>query len=197
MVVYHDAVLPGLGRIAELELEEVRRHHLPNGERVPLLGEVLEIVGEREVWVEVKSLAPEHDEGLLALLAAGPAPTRYAVHGFDHRIVRRLRERAPALRTGVLLASYLLDTVAEMRAAGADTVWQEWQLIDLALLDAVHGAGGYVVAWTVDAPRDLARLARLGVDGLCGNYPDRLRVAASGNGRRAPPAPTEFPAWGR
>jgi hypothetical protein len=24
---------------------------------------------------------------------------------------------------------------------------------------------------------DLERLARLGVDGLCGNYPDRIRVA--------------------
>jgi glycerophosphoryl diester phosphodiesterase len=196
-VVYHDPLLPGLGAIAELELEEVRRHRLPNGERVPTLAEVLEIVGEREVWVEVKGLPPDLDERLLALLASGPAPQRYAVHAFDHRIVRRLRDRAPTLRTGVLLASYPIDTVAVMRAAGAGTVWQEWQLVDAALVTAVHAAGGRVIAWTVDAPAELARLARLGVDGLCGNFPDRLRVAASGNGRRDSPAPTEFPAWGR
>jgi glycerophosphoryl diester phosphodiesterase len=196
-VVYHDPLLPGLGAIAELELEEVRRHRLPNGERVPTLAEVLEIVGEREVWVEVKGLPPDFDERLLALLASGPAPQRYAVHAFDHRIVRRLRDRAPTLRTGVLLASYPIDTVAVMRAAGAGTVWQEWQLVDAALVTAVHAAGGRVIAWTVDAPAELARLARLGVDGLCGNFPDRLRVAASGNGRRDSPAPTEFPAWGR
>lgn len=196
-MVYHDPLLPGLGAIAELELEEVRRHRLPNGERVPTLAEVLEIVGEREVWVEVKGLPPDFDERLLALLASGPAPQRYAVHAFDHRIVRRLRDRAPTLRTGVLLASYPIDTVAVMRAAGAGTVWQEWQLVDAALVTAVHAAGGRVIAWTVDAPAELARLARLGVDGLCGNFPDRLRVAASGNGRRDSPAPTEFPAWGR
>jgi glycerophosphoryl diester phosphodiesterase len=195
--VYHDPLLPGLGSIAELELEEVRRHRLPNGERVPTLAEVLEIVGEREVWVEVKGLPSEFDERLLALLASGPAPERYAVHAFDHRIVRRLRDRAPSLRTGVLLASYPVDTVAVMRAAGAGTVWQEWHLVDAALVAAVHAAGGRVIAWTVDAPAELARLARLGVDGLCGNFPDRLRVAASGNGRRDSPAPTEFPAWGR
>ena len=42
---------------------------------------------------------------------------------------------------------------------------------------AVHDAGGSVIAWTVNEVGDLQQLARLGVDGLCGNYPDRIRIA--------------------
>jgi glycerophosphoryl diester phosphodiesterase len=41
----------------------------------------------------------------------------------------------------------------------------------------VHDAGFSLIAWTVNEIGDLERMARLGVDGLCGNYPDRIRVA--------------------
>jgi glycerophosphoryl diester phosphodiesterase len=40
----------------------------------------------------------------------------------------------------------------------------------------VHAADCTLVAWTVNEIGDLERLVRLGVDGLCGNYPDRIRV---------------------
>jgi glycerophosphoryl diester phosphodiesterase len=64
-----------------------------------------------------------------------------------------------------------------MRAVGATTLWQEWQQVDQALVNHVHGAGATLIAWTVNEIGDLERLTRLGVDGLCGNYPDRIRVA--------------------
>ena len=51
-------------------------------------------------------------------------------------------------------------------------------MIDQALVDAVHAAGIQLIAWTVNDPAAAARLARMGVDGLCGNYPDRLEVPA-------------------
>ena len=64
-----------------------------------------------------------------------------------------------------------------MRSVGADTLWQEWKQVDQELVQRVHESGGSVVAWTVNEPGDLDRMVRLGVDGLCGNYPDRIRVA--------------------
>ena len=44
-------------------------------------------------------------------------------------------------------------------------------------MNRVHEVGGALIAWTVNEIGDLERLARMGVDGLCGNYPDRMRVA--------------------
>ena len=52
-------------------------------------------------------------------------------------------------------------------------------LIDRELVDRVHGAGCRLIAWTVASPRDIARLAALGVDGLCGNAPDAILAALS------------------
>ena len=177
IVVHHDPDVPGFGPIAQLTLAEARQVRIPNGEPLPSLAEILGLVGDRQVWVEVKGLPPKYDRVLLTILDQGPAPERYAVHSFDHRIVCRLGEAHPTLRRGILLTSYLQDAVAVMRGVGATTLWQEWQQVDQELVNLVHGAGGTVIAWTVNELGDLDRMVRLGVDGLCGNYPDRIRVA--------------------
>ena len=185
IVVHHDPELPGVGPIALLTSAEARQVRIRNGEPLPLLQEVLDLVGDHDVWVEVKSLPGAHDQALLEVLDAGPVPHRYAVHSFDHRIVRRLGEERPELARGILLSAYLDDPVAALRAVGATTLWQEWQLVDQALVEAVHAAGCRINAWTVNEVGDLEHLVRLGVDGLCGNYPDRIRVALAARGGAA------------
>ena len=177
IVVHHDHEIAGAGPISRLSLVEARQLRIPNGEQLPLLAEILDLVGSRDVWVEIKSLPAAHDQRLLDILDHGPAPERYAVHSFDHRIVYRLGEARPALRRGILLSAYLRDPIAEMQAVGATTLWQEWQQVDQELVTRVHDSGGAVIAWTVNEAGDLDRMVRLGVDGLCGNYPDRIRVA--------------------
>jgi glycerophosphoryl diester phosphodiesterase len=177
IVVHHDAEIPGFGPIAQISRAEARQVRIRNGEPLPLLSEILELVGDRDVYVEVKSLPESHDGELLAVLDRGPAPARYSVHSFDHRIVRRLGTCRPDVRRGILLSAYLADPVAAMRGVGATTLWQEWQQVDRDLVSRVHEAGFAIIAWTVNEIGDLERMARLGVDGLCGNYPDRIRVA--------------------
>jgi glycerophosphoryl diester phosphodiesterase len=177
IVVHHDAEIPGFGPIGLLSWSEARQVRIRNGESLPLLSEVLELVGDREVYVEVKSLPSIHDQQFLAVLDQGPVPTRYSIHSFDHRIVRRLGTCREEVRRGILLSAYLADPVAAMRGVGATTLWQEWQQVDQELVNRVHDAGFSIIAWTVNEIGDLERMARLGVDGLCGNYPDRIRVA--------------------
>src|SRR5207249_1336165 len=105
------------------------------------------------------------------------AGTRSAVHGFDHRIVKRLGIARPALARSVLLASYPLRPLEALQDTGATALWQEHTLIDAALVDALHGAGYRIYAWTVDDPDDMRRLLALRGDGLCAHLPDVGRRA--------------------
>ena len=176
IVVHHDPELPA-GRIGTLSFDEARGCRLPNGESIPLLAEILEIIGDRDTWIEVKTLPTVHEAALLAVIAGSPHPGRCSVHSFDHRIVRRLAKRQPALRSGVLLSAYVLDPIGVMEKAGATVLWQEWHLIDEDLVNLVHSREREVIAWTVNEIGEMERLASIGVDGICGNYPDRLRIA--------------------
>ena len=177
IVVFHDPVLPDGRWIRDLPVASVRHQRLANGEPMPLLEEVLAVIPDLRVYVEVKHLDAAWDAALVAVMDADPSPGRCSVHSFDHRLIARLGSLRPSLSRGVLSASYLVDPLAQLRNTGAKTLWQEWQLIDQALVDLVHGAGASIIAWTVNQQAAAKHLAGLGVDGLCGNYPERLRVA--------------------
>jgi glycerophosphoryl diester phosphodiesterase len=176
-LVHHDAEVRGVGIIGDLPQAVFAGYRLPNGEAIPTLAEALELLNGLDVWIEVKTLPASADASFLAVLGAGPTPTRYAIHGFDHRIVARLGELRPDLRRGVLLASYLLDTLPVVHGTGADTLWMEAHLIDAQLVADLHTDGCRVVAWTANEDRDIRGLIALGVDGICGNHPDRIRAA--------------------
>lgn len=178
IVVHHDPTLAGGRPLDELTLGEATASLLPNGESLPSLGTALRILGDRHVWVEVKALPEVYDAALLAALDEGPFPARYAIHSFDHRIIARLARKRPALRLGALLSARVIDPIGVLRAAGATTLWQEWTMIDLPLVAAVHEAGMTLIAWTVNDAAEAVRLAEHGIDGLCGNFPDRLAVGA-------------------
>ncbi len=177
LLVHHDPALGGRP-IRELAAAEVRAQRLPNGEAVPTLADALAAIGgDCLVFVEVKTLAPRHDPALFAALDAGPAPSHYHVHGFDHRIVRRLLSQRPGLVGGVLSTSYPVDPWRQPAEAGARELWQEGSMVDQALVKGAHQRGFRVYAWTVDDPARARALAALGVDGLCTNRPDVIRQA--------------------
>jgi glycerophosphoryl diester phosphodiesterase len=174
IVVHHDAALGELGRIADLTLERVQQCRLPNGETIPMLSEALSLIRGLDVWVEIKGLEEYFDAVLLRALAEGPEPDRYAVHSFDHRLVRRLGNREPSLRRGVLLCARVVDPVPVLDAAGASVLWQSAEWVDRQLVDTMHGAGRRIIAWTANDAADIGRLAALGVDGICTDHPDRV-----------------------
>ena len=170
--VHHDETLDGVHAIARTAASRVREHRLSNGEPVPTLDEVLALLGSLRVYVEVKALAPQFDERLLAALDQGPRPAGYAVHAFDHRVIRRLKQRRPNLTCGVLSASYPVRPLAALTDANATVLWQEQRLVDRELVDTVHDGGAVVFAWTVDAAERMRELIALDVDAICTNRPD-------------------------
>ena len=72
LVVHHDPSVDGFGDIREHSLDELRAQRLANGEPVPTLTEALDVLGDHEVWVEVKALPPAADEVLFHALRGGP-----------------------------------------------------------------------------------------------------------------------------
>lgn len=177
LVVHHDPEIAGhsVQRTPHSALRPVR---LPNGESLPTLDEALATIGPHVIaFIEVKSLPREHDAALFAAIDRAPAPDKCHIHGFDHRIVQRLRQARSSLSCGVLSASYPVRPVAQLEEAGATVLWQHHTLVDRALVDAVHAMGGRLYVWTVDDPDAMRAFKALAVDGVCSNRPDVARKA--------------------
>ena len=193
IIVHHDFEVAGRDGAAPLRIdastaEELVGHAARAGLAIPTLASVLdEVAGRATVYVELKGAGAE--AGVAALLRGRERWT--AVHAFDHRAPRRARAALPSLRAGILLQSYLVDAGGALRAAEATDLWQWYEQVDESLVRDTHGAGGRVIAWTVNDPAAARALAAMGVDALCTDLPGELRTAleaAPADGPRAPSA---------
>ena len=164
VVVHHDSHVAGGVAIARTTWRELRRNAADSGVEIPTLAEACDLVHDRaELFVEIKGAGIERE---VAAELAGHRGTS-AIHSFDHLTIRRLSQLDRRLRLGLLFEEHVADVATMLRANGAHDAWPHYAVVDAPLVDAVHAAGGRVIAWTVNEPEELARLAALGVDGLC------------------------------
>ena len=174
VVVHHDSFLassnpsPHAGRaIRSLTLSELAMFELAPGIGVPTLDEALRtICPASTAYVEIK--APDIERAVADVIAAVPgAIDNCAIHCFDHRISKRFGSLGSGIPTGILLVAYPVDSREVLDAAGARDFWESCEFIDQDLVDAIHSAGGRVIAWTCNDPAEWRRLIAAGVDGIC------------------------------
>jgi glycerophosphoryl diester phosphodiesterase len=177
-LVVHHGERVGDHFIAHASLHEILDHPLPNGEPIPTLEQALAVIVPRMIaFVEIKAVPPRLDDKLFDLLECTGALDRVALHGFDHRVIHRMGEKRPHIRRGVLSASYPMHPVRCLEDADASALWQHRNHVDEALVAAIHGAGMTLYVYTVNEPDEIRRLASLGVDGICTDFPDVARAA--------------------
>ncbi|MBC8089926.1 MAG: hypothetical protein H7Z40_21915 [Phycisphaerae bacterium] len=177
--------------IAGVSYDELCNVTLRNGEHIPSLDAVLDLVaGRATVYVEVKGAAIE--EYVVQCLARHPN-TATAVHSFDHRIPHAIGALAPRVPLGILSCSYPLDIGHMISSAGARDLWQHAALVDQALVDAARTAGARVVVWTENDVAHAVQLVGIGVAAICTDLPGPMRsgLAKAGLVRPGPENPAQ------
>ena len=160
-------------------------HQQPvDGARIPRLADLFEMARESAVRFNIEmKLLPERPEetlppepfvrAVVAEVRRHGMEKRSTLQSFDWRAVKAAEREAPEIATAYLTEAR--DSVlAKVREAGAKTWAPDYQALDGQTLEEAHRAGIRVVAWTVNEPRDIARLVAWGVDGIISDYPDRV-----------------------
>ena len=187
LAVIHDAethrTTGTAGVVAELSMSELRRldagrHKGPQwaGEQIPELGDVFAAVrGRLLVNVEVKCSTAAVPV-LARCVAEHDMADAVLVSSFDPAVVRAVTALCPSLLAGLLLDRPAPDPVTAARDGGAQLFHVKHTYLTPALVDLLHQAGLGVLAWTVNAPGEMRRLAALGVDAILSDHPRRLRT---------------------
>jgi glycerophosphoryl diester phosphodiesterase len=173
------------------------------GAKIPTLKEVLALLAARprryrhvRLNIELKSvparpdLFPTPDRFATLLLntlrryRSIDIVARTTVQSFDHRTLAALRRRAPKITLAVLTGKSTQHYVRLLRELDAQIISPNHLWITKTDVAAVHRAGGRVIPWTANHPRQWKRLADAGVDGIITDYPGRLIQFLKKNGRR-------------
>jgi len=143
------------------------------GTPVPTLRDVVHALRGTEVRLVVELKAAPVDPGayVRAVLDELGGRGRVTLMSFD----RDVAEAALPLHHAVGLVSSRPPREDDLRRF--DEFHVGARRVDARLVERVHAAGGLLTAWTVDDPREVARLHRLGVDAVTTNDVTAVRPA--------------------
>lgn len=182
LVVIHDEKInrttSGKGFVSDKTLHELQQADAGDGERIPTLYEVLNMVNRRvKINIELKGpgvAAPT--AGLLHYYKEnrGWQSEDFYISSFDHQQLMQFRELDRFTKIGILYERHPHGFVTLAKALEATSVNIPMRVVSPELVNEIHSHGLEVWVYTVNSLHLLKRLQQMNVEALFTNYPDRF-----------------------
>ncbi len=159
--------------------EQINGVILKNGESIPTLNDVLNIVaGHIGLNLEIKS------EGAGRLAAEHLRNSGYSgsvlISSFLESEIHAVRRVAPSISTSGIFDTFTTRNLAVYRAKSYDLVSLGKKTLSRELITACHNQGIRVYVWTVDDDDEMEKFIVWGVDGIYTNKPSALKRLLQG-----------------
>lgn len=172
-VVIHDETVDrttnGTGAVADLTVEHVQALDAGNGEPIPTLRQVLDLVsGKLHVNIEIK--AGEAGDAVLALTGEY-ADLAFAISSFNHDALRHVRRSDPGIELWPLTAAISDEVIATAHEIGAPQINAYDKMLNEEIMAAVSRERLGVWVWTVNDVDRARELIGQGAVGICTDDP--------------------------
>lgn len=177
-VVIHDDTVGrttnGQGNVADLTVAELRALDAGNGEHVPTLAEVLDLVGP-QVLVDIEVKANEAGEAVLREVEG--RNLRWLISSFDWDVLRYVRSVDSEAELWVLTPAATDEALETVKEVGASTlaIWEK--ALDEEIVGMLREKGVPFWPWTVNDPRRARQLVEWGAIGICTDDPAGIQAA--------------------
>ena len=189
LVVMHDSTLDrttnGHGNIRDHRLQEIRQLDAGQGEKIPLLSEVIQLAREAQIRLFVEVKGATEDEGLaiaestVRALETGSFLSQVILTSFSPSALLRAKAIQPELSTmldpspqdGSLTPRQIC---AQVLGAGANCVSYDFRFLTPEIATECQLTGLSLWPWDPDEPDDMRQMIKLGVPGIITNRPDVL-----------------------
>jgi glycerophosphoryl diester phosphodiesterase len=194
VIVIHDATIDrttdGHGRVADLTLDEIRQVDAGSwksaefkGERVPLLEEVLEAVGQQlliDIEIKGMSLLGHGLEAQVAgLIGKHGLIDRVILSSFNPFALRRVKRHDPRLACALIYAPdspiFLREAWLAPLIPGLNARHPHYSQVNKTMVDRLHAQGLVVNVWTANQASTIRAMLQAGVDGIIGDDPVLIR----------------------
>lgn len=182
LVVIHDDKIDrttdGEGYVIEKTFEELRILDAGDGEKIPTLEEVLELIDKKvRVNIELKGAETANPVHELIENYVENKDWKYSdflISSFNHYELLEFNKLNPNVEIGALITGIPIGFAEFAEKVNASYVNLCIEFINKDFIDDVHKRGMQVYVGTVNDFDDIERMKDLGVDGIFSNFPDRL-----------------------
>jgi glycerophosphoryl diester phosphodiesterase len=206
---FHDHVLERVtdrrGRLSQLSAADIGEadaayHFSLDGRTFPLRGTGIRVPTMEEVltrwprvFVNIDTKSDRVVEPLIELIRRLGAFDRVCIGSFSDDRLRRVRRLSggricTSMGPAGITAAWLSSRTGRMPRLQADCLQvpvraRRLVVVDRRFVDAAHGAGLQVHAWTIDDPEEMTALLDMGVDAIMTDRPVLLRDVLSARGQ--------------
>ena len=158
-------------------------------QKIPTLQEYFELVQNRDILnnIELKTGIFEYpgiEKAVYDLIKAYHMEEKVVISSFNHHSVMRMKALDPHLICGFLSDTWILDTGAYVERYGVEAYHPAYYMLTDKETADLKAYGRQINTWTVNQPEDIRRMIALQVDGIIGNYPDRIKKELEDAGLR-------------
>lgn len=176
LAVLHDArvdrTTDGTGSVRDMTVADLARLDAGQGERIPLLEDLLTAVGHATLIVELK--APGTPAPAVALVRAAGLLASVIFISFDLPLLEEARTLEPSAVTGALFGQVPPDGLRRARAMGCAWVDLGFRGAGRTAVEAAHALCLRVRLWTPNAEDELRLALAAEPDAITTDRPDRL-----------------------
>ena len=179
LIVFHNDVI-NQKNITELTWNTLKKIDLGNGERIPLLGQVLDLVDKQVIVnIELKgknTAKPVADLITQYICNKNWKPDHFIIASFDHYSLRDFKKYHPSIKTAVLFEGNPIGYADIAQRANAHYAFMHYQWINKELINDAHKKNIKIFAYTVNSKSLAHRLQKLNIDGIITDYPDLMTL---------------------
>jgi glycerophosphoryl diester phosphodiesterase len=189
LVVMHDANVDrttnGSGAIAEMTVEQLKQLDAGQGERVPLLQEVIELFQEHwqrgnESRLQIELKGPNTAAPTVEAIRQNNIADKVVLSSFDEAQLSAAMQLLPETTYVFLTAKLEPDPLEIALRIGASGVHLNHKLATREWVERVHAAGLHARVWNIDETERMKWAIDLGVDGIGSNHPQLLLDVIAG-----------------
>jgi len=180
LVIIHDhnvkRTTDGLGLIHKLSLKELRKFHESNGEPIPTLQEVIDILKNKCICkIDIK------DEGIfkkvLDVIEKNNIESSVIITSELISVLKKVKKLSPKIKIelgGLKEKRPVKEMIKKTKDVKAEIISPHYSITTKKLVDESHKNKLEVHVWTVDDPKMIKKMKKLGVDGITSNYADKI-----------------------
>lgn len=195
-VICHDETIDrttdGKGYIKDYTYEQLCRFDAGikfgdrfKGLKIPSIDEFIDLIKNRNLIInfELKNDRIKYkdiEKVVIDKIYKAKIEDNSIISSFNHYSVMKCKELDENIKTGFLYDNQLYDPGSYGRKAGVYALHPNYITLEDDIVENIKENNLKINTYTVNEEEDMIRLAKLDIDGIITNYPDKLKVILDG-----------------